>query len=193
MPGNVLDHRQHAAVEEPLANRIAEQRRQIGGRPGGTIADDRVGVGLRHVQHRGAIDGDAQGRKLGGGDAGVEACRLDRTLRMMPGKPGEFAGCRHRPPVGRLEPDDPSPFLVYENRRIVAADGRAQIGDEGTHLAGVSAVAGEQDESQRAGLAEEAALGIFEDRARTAEDDRPWRVGCRVSAGGQSGTPPCVS
>ena len=56
VPGNVLDHRQHAAVEEPLANRIAEHRRQIGGGPGGTIADDRVGVRLRHVQHRGAID-----------------------------------------------------------------------------------------------------------------------------------------
>ena len=104
---------------------------------------------------------------------------------MLPGKLREGAGSRHHPPVGRLEPHHPPPFLVDENRRIVAADGIAQIGDEGPHLAGISAVAGEQDEPQRAGLAEEAALGIAEDRTRTAEDGRPRRLGCRVSAGGQ--------
>ena len=58
--GYVLDDRQHAAVEEAVDRRAAELDHHRGIARIGAVADDVVGALGGHVEHRRAIDGDAE-------------------------------------------------------------------------------------------------------------------------------------
>ena len=78
--GNVLDHRQHAAGDQPLGGGAAEQRDRLRVSPVGAVADHVVGAGDRHVEHRHAIDVDADGAQI---------------MRHQPGaEPGDLAAVR---------------------------------------------------------------------------------------------------
>ena len=57
----------------------------------------------------------------------------------------------------RLQPRDPAAFLIDQHRRVGAADAVAQLRDQRAHLIGRLAIAREQDEAERIGVAEEAA------------------------------------
>jgi len=59
MPGDMLDDRQHTAAQEPLAEGAAEARHPRRRGAEGAVADHRVGVTHRQIEHRRAIDGDA--------------------------------------------------------------------------------------------------------------------------------------
>ncbi len=58
MPGDVLDDRQHAAAKETLAEGAGEPRhpRRIVAK--GAVADHRVGLAYRQIEHRGGVDSD---------------------------------------------------------------------------------------------------------------------------------------
>ena len=58
--------------------------------------------------------------------------------------------------MGRFEAGDPPPFLVDEDRRITTPDALSQRTDEGAHLTRIDAITGEQDETKRIGVGEEA-------------------------------------
>ncbi len=64
--GNVLEHRQDAALSSSPAAIAPRDRRDLA-RFGaiGPVADDRVGAGNRHVRERQAIDVDAEMREIG--------------------------------------------------------------------------------------------------------------------------------
>ena len=60
MAGNVLDDRQHAALEQPLAHRSGKLRDATRLGSVGPVADHRIRPGNRQVEHRQAIDRDAE-------------------------------------------------------------------------------------------------------------------------------------
>jgi hypothetical protein len=158
--GDMLDHRQHAAVDQPVGHRPAEQgdRGGVGGE--GPVADDVVGAGRRHVEHRRAVDGDAEVRQLQRDQGGVEPGRRDRR-RLRPSEQlTEAPGRRRFAPVRRAQSGDAATLLVDQHRRVGAADGVAQRRGQRADLVRRLAVAGEQDEAGGIGVAEEAPLPV---------------------------------
>ena len=76
MTRDVLEYRQHAALDQPLANRPGEARDPVGIAAIGAVADHRVGAGNRQIEHRQAVDGDAEPRKVIGDQPSAEPRRL---------------------------------------------------------------------------------------------------------------------
>jgi hypothetical protein len=68
----MLVHRQHAAGEQALDHRAAElaDQRRIGRER--AIADRRGRAGQRQIEHRHAVDRDAERLEVGGEQAGVQ-------------------------------------------------------------------------------------------------------------------------
>ena len=81
----------------------------------------------------------------------------------------------------RPQPRDPAAFLVDQHRRLGARHRGAQVLDQPARALGRVDVAGEQDEAQRIGVAEERTLVGREVGAGAAEDDGSgWGHGDRV-------------
>ena len=80
--GHVLDHRQHAAGKRALDHGAAEVAHDVGVEAEGAVADDVVRAGLRHVEHRRAVDGNAGVAKLGGNQPGAGKGGGSRGLRI---------------------------------------------------------------------------------------------------------------
>ena len=124
VPGNVLEDRQHAACEQPLAQRQAETRDPLRLDAIGAVADHRIGPGNRQVEHRKAIDGDAELGEIVGDQPGAEPGRL---LRGWVRQRSDAGGRRIKPPFGRPQPRNPSALLVDQNRRVGTPDAAAQL------------------------------------------------------------------
>ncbi len=60
MSGNVLDDREHAALEQPLAHRSGKPRDATRLGSVGPVADHRIRPGNRDVEHRQTIDRNAE-------------------------------------------------------------------------------------------------------------------------------------
>ena len=60
MAGNMLDDGKHAAGDEPLRGRPAADRDRVGRVPVGPVRDHRIGAGNGNIEHRKAIDRDAE-------------------------------------------------------------------------------------------------------------------------------------
>ena len=73
-------------------------------------------------------------------------------------------------PVRRPQPRHPAALLIDQHRRSFAADAVAQIGDQRAHLIWRGAIAREQNEAERIGVAKEAAFPGRERGFRHPED-----------------------
>ena len=166
--GNVLHHRQHAARQQPLAGGATER----GDAPGlvaiGAVADDLVGAGDGNVDHRQAVDGDAESRQIVGDEPRAEPHRLrpecspNAASAAAAGYAGQCGGFRRwtRPPSWSIS---------------IGASGRStacrRLGDERLDLRRRPAVALKENEPERRCGAEELALGGAQFGAGAAEDD----------------------
>ena len=86
---HMLDDRQHAAGKRALDHGAAERRSRFGVDAEGAVADDVVRAGLRHVEHRRAVDGNA------------ERCEAQRqsAARRQRRRPARLPDRAHRDPV----------------------------------------------------------------------------------------------
>ena len=78
--GRMLDHRQHAALEQAFAGGPAEPRNHRRIVRVGAVADHGIGTHLRHVEHGQAIDGDAKPREVVRNQARDQTHGHTRTL-----------------------------------------------------------------------------------------------------------------
>ena len=78
MAGNMLDHRNHPALEVPRRGRHAKGRHDFGVVAESAVADDPVRVRPGDIQDRGAVDGNPETGKLGGDQLPVQAHRFFR-------------------------------------------------------------------------------------------------------------------
>ncbi len=137
------------------------QRRDGGGiRTQRPVTDDRVGPRLRQVEHRPAIDGDAQVRQVAGDGAGVRGQVRRCLMRIVQIGRREHRCRRPVRPMGRPEALHPPTFLVDKHRRRVVADGGAQVAHQGADLIRGVDVAREQDEAERIGVLEKTLFRI---------------------------------
>ncbi len=111
---DVLEDRQHAAGEQPLAHRPAEASDAVGLGAIGAVADHRIGAGAGQVEHRQAVDGDAEPSQIVGDQAGAEPGRLG-GVRI--GQRGDPRRRRIAAPMRRPQPRHPAAFLVDQHRR----------------------------------------------------------------------------
>src|SRR5437667_9351273 len=107
--GKVLDHGQHAALEQAFAGGPAEPRDLRWIMRVGAIADHGISSRLRHVEYGQAIDGDAESREVVRDQARDETHGLARALS------AESAQRRGRgiaAPMRRLQARHAPAFLV---------------------------------------------------------------------------------
>jgi hypothetical protein len=142
----------HCAAEtDDLVDRCAE----------GAVADDGVGAGDGEIEDGRAIGIDAEiaqvaGDKAGGcfgGGAGTVAvaCFVAGGVR---------GGGGQRAAEWRAEALHAAAFLVDEDKRFVSTDGFARVRDEAADLVVGLAIAGEQDDAERARCGEEALFRV---------------------------------
>ena len=93
VPGNVLDDREHAALEQPLADRSGKLRDAARLGSIGPVADHRIRPGNRDVEHRKTIDRDAELFEVVGNQPRAEPRRTTR--------PAGPAMTRGKRPTGR--------------------------------------------------------------------------------------------
>ncbi len=196
--GNVLHHGQHAAGHQPVGHRAADlgHRRRRGAV--GAVADDVVGAGYRNVEHRRAIDVDADILEVVRHQPGAEPG--ERGRRPVEARVGPAR--RVGRPVRRAHPLHPAALLVDQDRRVGPADRVAERGGQRAHLVGRADVALEQDEAPGPHVPEEGGLLRREGPAGAAEDQGTGghrdglarggrdRIGIRGRGGSAGGTPP---
>ena len=128
--GNVLHHRQHAAGHQPFRRGAAHRGDRLGILAVGARADHVAGALDRHVEHRQAIDVDAEAQEVegvqprhqpGGAQAGLAVGAVERAER------GARRVVRRD---RRTQALHPAAFLVDEDRRVGTPDAVAQAGDE---------------------------------------------------------------
>ena len=91
----------------------------VGSRRKGAVADDRVGAIHGHVEHRQAIDIDADLVKVMGDQPRIQIGGLARGFGVARIELAETRGGRTRLPVRRLQPRDTAAFLIDQDRRAL--------------------------------------------------------------------------
>ena len=154
MTGNVLEDRQHAAVEQRLADHPSEAADAARIASIGPVTDDRVGARYRQVEHRVAVYGDTQPREIIGDETRGQA-RGTLGRRVRQGR--EARGGRVDTPMRRLQPRYPATLLVDQY-----GGGAAHRFEQGAHqiahLIRRAAITPKQDKSDRTDGAEKIAL-----------------------------------
>ncbi len=173
MAGYVLKDRQDGAVEQPRTHGAGEARDPFRIAPISPVADHRIRASHRNIEHRQAINGDAEPRQIVGDQPSAEAGRRRRRgVRQR----GQTRGRWVAAPVRRTQPRDAAAFLVDQNRRVVTADAAAQRADQIAHLPGRAAVAAEQNEADRIDGGEEIAFRGSKALAGATQYNRERRV-----------------
>ena len=153
--GYVLHHRQHATLDQPFDNRAPERHDRRWVASIGAVADNVVRTCDRHIQHRHAIDIDAQFGQVVGDQSGIKVCRLAgcilrRSINISEARrSGTFA------PLRRFEARHTASFLIDQNWRSCVVHRLAKSSHQRANLLAVRNIAPEQDESPRPRVAEE--------------------------------------
>ena len=170
MPGNVLDDRQHAArQEDPRRKRWPRPRHARRLAAEGAVADHRVGVARRQVEHRGTVHRDARLGQIVGDQPGAKPRRLGgERLRQC----RDLRRRRVEPPIRRPQSGDPAAFLIHQHRRVGPPDTTAQFLDQRAQLIAGLAIAPKQDEAERVRRREKPALLRGQTLAGAAQDNR---------------------
>ncbi|MNT44161.1 hypothetical protein D3C72_1806780 [compost metagenome] len=116
-----------------------------------------MGARNRHVQHRHAVDGDAQFAQVVGHQPRTQTHQFARRHRVVDGLQVGRAR-RILGPVRRAEALHPAAFLIDQDRGVGAAHAVAQVVNQRLNLIRTVHVAAEQDEAPGFGLGVEGAL-----------------------------------
>ena len=134
MPGNVLEHRQNAALLQPLRHGTPDGCDFV--RPGsiGPIANDGIGARDGHIRQRQTIDRNSQARKVRRDQPGAQSGRghAERGLDVV--KHAKGRSRRIKRPVRRTEPLHPAALLVDQNRSLGVADRPTQFLNKTNYL-----------------------------------------------------------
>ena len=115
--------------------------------------------GDEHVEHRRAVDVDAEIGEIGGDQPSVQPGGARRPRPASASCSAPMHGRRRiGRPVRRLQAAHAAAFLVDQDRRVGAADGVAEGGGERADLVGVAAIALKQDQAEGLLVGEEADL-----------------------------------
>ena len=158
MARDMLDHAEHAGRMKPVEDRPAERgdlHRLRSQRP---VADDVGRAGLADVEHRQAVDVDPHFVEHEGQRPRIDASRLDRARRSQLVQAVERLAAGKGRPFRRPHARYPAAFLVDQDRHVRPSGDVAQTVGQPPHLVAAFAVAAEQDETGRVGVAEEVAL-----------------------------------
>ena len=122
----MLHDGQDTAGEQPFRDRAADYRDGVRVTPVGPVADDLMRSVDGNVEHRRAIDIDADGQKIMRHQAGAETRNLAPDERIVGvDAPVDSAG-RIPGPMRRAHALDAPAFLIDENRCFGPPDGLAQ-------------------------------------------------------------------
>ncbi len=168
---HVFDHRQHAPGQHAFGRGPAELghcRRIV---RIGPVADDVVGTGHRHVQHRQAVHVDPDRLQVMRHQPRAQPDQLARRQRVIHCLQIGLARRIFRP-VRRPHPLHPAALLVDQDRGTGVADAVAQRVSQGPHLLRTVDIAPEQDEAPRPRPGEEGAFRLRQPMAATAVDRR---------------------
>ena len=134
MARDVLDHRHHAAGEQPLRLRPRHlgDAAGLGGKR--AVADHLVRPWRGHVRHRRAIDVDPERHEVVGDQPRTEPRVVWRGVRLSR---------RIAPPLRWSQPLHPTAFLIDQDGSVGPADGVAKIVHQPTHLVRALDVASE--------------------------------------------------
>jgi hypothetical protein len=168
--GDVLDDRQHAAGQQALGGGAPQGGHLFGRIAIGAIADDLVTLGIGHVQHRHAVDIDADGPQVVSDQARAQAGDLTRHQRIVGHQFAIGAAGRILFPMGGSKAGDAAALLVDQDRGVGAADRVAQRLGQGQGLLGRVDIALEQDEAPRLHVPEEVFFLARQSQAGAAED-----------------------
>ena len=173
----------------PPASRPSQTARpSCATRPGsvavGAVADHRVRPGNRQVEHRQAIDGDAEPVEVVGDQPRAEP---GRHLGAAGPATSRWRGRRDRGAIRRPEPGHPAALLVDQHRRIAAPDAGAQrLRPARAPGPGARQLRRNRMKPEGSASAKKAALGGGQPLAGAAQDNRarpsPRRRGCQDKA-----------
>ena len=121
MPGNMLQHRQHAAVRQACRRGGRQQGYFVRRLAIGAVANHCVRTFNRHVRHRQAIDRDADLGKIVGYQPRAQPSRRHALGRVPVVEPPVSCPGRIARPMRRTHPLHPTAFLVNQHRRIATA------------------------------------------------------------------------
>ena len=157
MTGHVLHDGQHAACHQALGHRRAQHRHALRRRRVGTVADDAMTVGSRHIEQGSAVGVDADSTQLGSCQPRRGARRPRCLLHIA--SVGLAIGCGRRQgaPMRRPQPLHPPALLVDEDQDFLADGGVHGIG-QAPQLVGIGSIAGKQDDAARARVAQKSCL-----------------------------------
>ena len=161
--------------QKPVAYRLTKTPDRVGIPAKCPVADDFMGIGLRQIEDRQAIDGDPHRRQFPAYQTGIEESRPAGVVERRFGKRGEKALWRRMAPVRRPQPRNPAALLIDQDRRIAPLDRLTQCSDQSLQLNGIGAVPGKQDKAERICFREEGLLVPGKLGPLTAEDDRVRR------------------
>ena len=169
MPRHVLDDRRDPAREQPLGDRSAHRRDAFGPRRESPRADRRMHALARDIEHRRAVDRDADFDEIVSDEARNQTRRglgLGRLqTRLYRGRSGI------RAPMRRRHSLDPAALLIDQHRRVGAADAVPERPRQRTHLIAVADVALEENQAPGVFLTKEGPFLVVEREAGAAADE----------------------
>ena len=174
MPGNMLDDRHHALGHQALGGGPAQRRDRFGPVGIGAVADHRMGLREGDVENGQTVDIAADRGHVRGQQTGIEPGRLEPGIGIAGIEVAQQPGRRRLAPLRRPQPGNPAAFLVDQDRRLAARHAGTQLVDQAARALDRVDVAGEQDEAQRIGIAEEGTLLRRQFRPGAAQNQRAW-------------------
>ena len=139
--GNVLEHRQHAALLQPGRDGAGDGGDLVGRGAIGAVADHGVGALDRDIGQRQAVDGNAEVDQIGGDQARRQPRGFKAKRRLDVIERAEHRAGRIGRPVRRTEALHPAALLVDQHDGIEIACAPAQFFNQSSDLCGIVDVA----------------------------------------------------
>jgi hypothetical protein len=155
----MLDYRKDTSGKKPFAPSSSEHGGTLCRIAHRTITNHFMSLRLRHIEDRGAVNGNAQLRKISSQHPGVQPGGLLCPHFAGSGEIGKPSRSGRLAPVGRPQTGNAPPLLIDQYGRVRATYGRPQVRDQRPDLSGIDAVAGKENETQRIGIDKKGALG----------------------------------
>ena len=116
--GQMLQHRQHAAIHQPRGDRAGKRGHLVGRIAIGTVTDDCVGAGHRHIGERQTVDIDADVEEIAGDQPAAQSRGRKPDCVIPFVQAAVHRAGRIGRPMRRAEPLHAATLLIDQHRRM---------------------------------------------------------------------------